>query len=1859
MASPLDNIFGTTTAKPPAVKAPISSSPLSNIFGSTPTTKAAPVAKDPIVSSLVQNTPAPAPTEGFFSKSLKALKSGFSKASEYVAGAAEAPVYTNNSWSQTFRNLPNEIVRTILPNAAALNDDPELASQVSNTDIAKEVPGLLFENFVAPLASFAQTFYGATNTVLDKIGFDTVGGTKDDPGNVSWHIPGLGKVTNMQARIADDIAHNGVPDSALGTSIKVASYTGKELLNGLYAASLVSGLVNPRMVNIADINAEQSAQLGKSNTLGTGKSTGPKSFQLYQQPTIVTPQFTKLSPEFLDKLKDVGIDVSKYSEANPTFFKFQLEGNGQITGKIIAVKPSYLDSFANVFKGDITKVPTTGLTTLYEKSVPLSEVAKTPKPKSDPFASLVENLKSSGHDADRFIESGDAPVENFYKNAAGELQPQQVEHTVSDLAGKMDMFQKGLGAKFKAAVDISNPTPTNLENQAIEFVEKLHPGPTSFPHVLPLPNGTTRPIIVHPAVAEETRDHIATHGEDITHQELQDKLGATPRQASNIIKAVKQNPEKSAEDILKTIMPAATEETVTGLENIFEKDSLLDEARKYKNAEDFIKAQGDPLYHGTTQESALSIEKEGFKKPSQLPNIETPTIKNTAKLGDHVFFTVNKDHANTFANVVAKDGQVLDVYAKDLKLARIEEAKGNDLTEKLADLKSRGFDGSITGSKGSRMEEIAVWNLDKIKTRSQLTDIYNKSVTNKKAPPEVIAQHVDYHNYAIEELKTQIEEHPGRIAQRFMSRKEGQFEDFQNPDYAKTPAEKRRIEVRNAKAMRAIENAVSGTKYEGQFDNVDAIREAIEEYRNMQDSLQSHKEALAEAKKGNIPRNAQGGFIAPGAIFKDLSSPVTKFLKEDVIPTTGDALSGFKNTMKGMVNVLVPTVGVKPADLDLVMRMKGARDKQEYIFAKTHEIIKNNFSKMTRDEQVNFVDRMKRGEPQPNPGLQAVANGLRIIDTAMWNAVKAYKPSLNWKENHFRVLWKVVPGSPQAFGFKGLFNKPLQGTKGFTKQSTLLDMSEGLAKGGVPISYNPIELFTYAYADMNKYLTAQEMIKAFKEQGQMVFVKKGKFPAEGYVRLNDTIAKVYMPVEMKNGKVIVTPSGEWYIEENVGRLLNNYLSKDYIRSSDIGRGMLAVKNAYTAIELSASPFHAVFESLETMGSSIGLGLRQAINTGNFLKGAKTIAGSPISPYTTAKLGKDAIKFLTGGNTAKEMFFRQEFIKKYPDIGNLLTDLFNGGGRMKMDDTYQVSTEKVFTQNLKNGNYIGATLRALPALSKTLTKPLFEIYIPQLKVGTFLKEYSQSLVENSKELALGKTTREKLARETWNFVEDRFGEMNFDNLFWNKTFKTSMQLLFRSVTWKMGNLRATGGSMAGQGQELYLAAKQRRAPKLHPKFAWLLGMSIITALIGTIAMEIFAKKKPIGIKDIIYPQIDDKGNRISTPTYWKDAYHLQHDPVGYIRSSMSGMIGKVTDVWQNKDFYGVEVHNPNDSFFKRAIDNMVHILPVPFSVSSMIAFKNSNAPLSKQLLGFFGFTKAPGYINQNEIQQKIFDLFSTRLGGGVISQEDADVKNQKAEIRKAYQNGDPDKANELLKQAVKDGVVKDVDSFIEKADLPGDIRAFAALPSSDQRNLISNMSLDEISKYAWYVHSDVQDSFSDLSANANEFVDQFKAGTITQPQYKRGAPVDDGTKPVYNAGDQSSDTGIISRVVAYAQAIGTDPSTAFHDIFHGQIIRKINNGTIIVDRMSLEDSTAIKKKGNANNPTMKLDHTLPLELGGTNEEDNLKLVTTEEWASYTPVENYLSKALTKKVIDKKTDQDLIRRFKNKEITFDDIQRQVKE
>lgn len=171
-------------------------------------------------------------------------------------------------------------------------------------------------------------------------------------------------------------------------------------------------------------------------------------------------------------------------------------------------------------------------------------------------------------------------------------------------------------------------------------------------------------------------------------------------------------------------------------------------------------------------------------------------------------------------------------------------------------------------------------------------------------------------------------------------------------------------------------------------------------------------------------------------------------------------------------------------------------------------------------------------------------------------------------------------------------------------------------------------------------------------------------------------------------------------------------------------------------------------------------------------------------------------------------------------------------------------------------------------------------------------------------------------------------------------------------------------------------------------------------------------------------------------------------------------------------------------------------------------------------------------------------------------------------------------------------------------------------------------------------------------------DQYKYYGLVKTQIEKDKKAAEGIKPDYKEGEPQTPKGILNTVLLYGKAIGVDPLTAFNRIFTGQKIRYVANGTVVVERMPLSDSQKVKEDRGGNTITMKLDHTVPLELGGSNSEDNLNLVPTEVWKSYTPVENALGKALRSGKINKREAQDLIKNFKEGNITSDYVLEKLK-
>ena len=151
--------------------------------------------------------------------------------------------------------------------------------------------------------------------------------------------------------------------------------------------------------------------------------------------------------------------------------------------------------------------------------------------------------------------------------------------------------------------------------------------------------------------------------------------------------------------------------------------SLLEEARKYKTAEEFVDAQGKPVYHGTNKE------------------IKRFKISSSGDLGEGAYFTPDKYAAQRFAWGKAynqggkqKIYEVYLYYNKPLKLGigidgekalEFYRNRNYQAITKLA--KENGYDAVIREGIGDIGDEIAVFSPKQIKTKSQLTDIWNRA----------------------------------------------------------------------------------------------------------------------------------------------------------------------------------------------------------------------------------------------------------------------------------------------------------------------------------------------------------------------------------------------------------------------------------------------------------------------------------------------------------------------------------------------------------------------------------------------------------------------------------------------------------------------------------------------------------------------------------------------------------------------------------------------------------------------------------------------------------------------------------------------------------------------------------------------------------------------------------------------------------------------------------------------------------------------------------------------------------------------------------------------------------------------------
>lgn len=827
------------------------------------------------------------------------------------------------------------------------------------------------------------------------------------------------------------------------------------------------------------------------------------------------------------------------------------------------------------------------------------------------------------------------------------------------------------------------------------------------------------------------------------------------------------------------------------------------------------------------------------------------------------------------------------------------------------------------------------------------------------------------------------------------------------------------------------------------------------------------------------PAEGQGEGNGVGDLSRDRTRPtghvaVPKAL-EDVSKEVMTHAERIYDTVKEGVTTLVhtfaPTVGAPPKGVDALMKMKGGKDAAAYLLHQKISEWESHFAKMPEADRIGWWDKIKTGQAQADPKSQAFADFYRKLDTATYNETLKWKPNLAWLENHAQVIWKVIPGSLKEQG-PGGGRRPLEGIEGWAKRHTLKDMSEGIARGGVPYDTNPLRMLEKTYDNRQKFITANRMWDSLKDLGLREFVREGQRPTNtDFVHVDDKIARVYFPADKG-----LVKSGEWYVDPDAGRMLKNYLSHDYVRESKVGSALMGIKGASTSMELSLSPFHAVFVTGEATGSQMGIGIRRIANlgvlpsiskairgqlpgmteAGAIAKGIGEVATAPISGPGASLTGRMARRAFTDLQSFQNTPEGAAFLKKFPDAPQRMQRFFESGGKLGMHEDYRIQAQNALRNAYQEGRYGESGLRLAGEINSQIMKPLFEKYIPALKAGFWMRESSLADKEYAPRIASGEMTQAQVDRKVIASIDNRFGEMNFDNLWMNRTLKSALQLTFRSVTWKLGNLRLMLGAPAEQLAEFKSAIANRRLPLLTQNAAWLVGMSAATAILGGTVHKLATGDDPKELKDYIYPTVDkENGLRVSMPTYWRDFVHAAHSPTGYAKSSLTGEFGRIADIWQNKDFYGNQVYDPDSPSYQKALDISKHLIPLPFSLSSAMQSKQEGGNKLATAAGFAGFTQAPKYITESEAEQKASGFYQERGQGPGRTHSQQERHAAVSDLSQRVKNRDPN-VQDKINKAISDNLIteKDLHTIKAKATLSKLQYRIQGLPLNQAKEVMS-------------------------------------------------------------------------------------------------------------------------------------------------------------------------------------------------------------
>jgi hypothetical protein len=772
-------------------------------------------------------------------------------------------------------------------------------------------------------------------------------------------------------------------------------------------------------------------------------------------------------------------------------------------------------------------------------------------------------------------------------------------------------------------------------------------------------------------------------------------------------------------------------------------------------------------------------------------------------------------------------------------------------------------------------------------------------------------------------------------------------------------------------------------------------------------------------------------------------------------------------------------------------KARSAQEKDSLI--KSSEEEWNYWNKKSDAERIRFLMNWERGIAPNIPEELATYRRWRRILDENWQAEQNAGSTGGMINEYFPHIWKNPEQFRRIFGEGGSTEQV--GPTWFQKGRTFKYIEDGLA-AGLELKYtNPIDILVHRLSsgvDMRQrmgLLRALQGMGLADHRGTDPLIKRGWAPINAPDRQRWVLAPDVQAL-WQNG---VNAKGLWQAEGPGGSLF---------------RGWMSLKNAWVPIRLSLSMFHPVHVLGIDAANSFALAWEELAK------------GHSIERALTAAARLPGVSGLRQGTKAKHAWekMRRDQTPEEKAIVDLMTD---GGFVPQLSEQQRIKGQRAMQEAIaaiQRGEHSApAWLKALYGAARIpmekMQGPIFERWIPALKAAAYLNQ-AVAVIHRNPQYLHDDAKRRIALRTIAKSIDNRYGEMFYGNLFWNRTLKDAGIGSFLSLGWNLGGWREYAAAPVQFGVQSIRRllgketpnqrAKREAGNKMAALWAYgLLGAAVLGALNYFMTGEM-----PHGL-DYIFPRTgglnpDGTPRRITSPFYHREIpmwmKHGQEQGGNYLKGTADFVYSKMmfepfVELLNNRNYFGFELWDTNAPFYQKFWQGLrswfgSQMSPMSMSGASHAAnlsgkpFPSASEALSNPgkitdalmahgvFASMLGFSPAPSYVEKSALQNRIFYLYGLRNGGTKpeeLGENYERLMAVKEALKIAKRDHDAAAMTENRKKAIELGMKPTAISKMLNSRDTVDAYLFSRLPETDQLSLMREANVEERHHYWMKMH----------------------------------------------------------------------------------------------------------------------------------------------------------------------------------------------